>query len=262
MTLIKVYTKRAVKLMLNRKSILDMGLMWAVIMIISLLSRYLPYTPLTEKSLVTLVENYFNMPITPESLDFAFFTMELPLLVGLLATTTTVTVPMRTLIYEKVTGNIEIILSYYRDINEFIKATLVSTIGVSLVAYILYSSVGLLAIVLYKALYGVKFSLPTVFYLLMFVLNPLIILLSSSLAVLIPVIRPSLASIDLSAPSSNNPVVLFASLPPILLFVIATLFPLYIPKIAIYVPPITALIFGITLLLAKKTMRRDRLVRR
>lgn len=262
MALMKAYTKRMIKFTLKKKTLQDMVFMWAVIIAVSLLSSYLPYTPLTERSLVELVKGYFNMPVSRTSLDIAFFIMELPLLVGVLATTTTTTIPLKVLLYEKISGNIEIILSRYRDINELIKAILLSTMVISLIVYLLYSIIGLVAVGGYELMYGVRFSLPSIFYHLMFVLNPLIILLSSSLAVLVPVVKPSVASIDLSTLSSNNPAILLASSPPIIIFVMATLFPLYIPKIAIYIPPVTVAILGITLLIAKKTLRRDLLVKR
>ncbi|AEC52439.1 hypothetical protein PNA2_1524 [Pyrococcus sp. NA2] len=262
MTLRKAYMKRMLKFMFKRKNLLDMVFMWAVLIVVSLLSKYLPYTSITEKSLVKLVEDYFHMPLSETSLDIAFLIMELPLLIGVLATTTTTTIPLKTILYEKVSGNIEIILSYCRNINEFIKAIFLSTITVSLLAYFLYSLVGLATILGYKLIYGVEFQLPSTFYAIMFILNPIIILLSSSLAVLVPVIKPSIASIEFSSLSSNNPAILLASSPPIILFVIATLFPLYIPKMAIYIPPATALILGMTLLIAKRTLRRDLLVKR
>ena len=259
--LTKIYTKRMLKNIFRKRNMATLIILLLVLVVISLTISFAPLTPATRSSLIRLARTYFNLPVNDYSIAFAFFAIELPPFIALFASVMVATIPQKTILYERTSGNMEILLSNYGNVRSIALALMLASIVSSLVIYLIFTGVGLATIFLYQVVYHTYFEFPRVFYILMFLLTPLLILLSVSISLLLTVMFPVFSSIE-TYTLSSNPLVIVSYLPSLIVVFLITLLPLS-PEdlVKILVLPVIAVLL-LTLILARRCMKRDVLVRK
>ncbi len=228
---------------------------------VSLTISFAPLTPPTRDSLIRLAESYFKLPVDAYSVALAFFAIELPPFIALFASVMGITIPQKIIFYERNSGNMEILLSAYSDLRKVAQALIISSLIVATLIYFIFIVGGLITILIYEIIYGHFFTFPSVFYMFLFMLDPILIILAVSLALLLTVLFPALSSLQTYALTSS-PLQIIAYLPSLLLVFVITLIPMSPNDLAIYITPAALVALILTLFSARKTMRRDILVRK
>ncbi len=262
MNLTYLYMQRMLKRLFKKQSLITLISLLATMIGISLIPMsILPFTPSTRRSLEQLASGYFNLPVNAHSIAVAYFAILFPLLVILFASLIVSDVPEKVILYERNSGNMEILLSSYSDMRKIAQALMVSSLVLSAVVYLIFTASGIVTILGYEAIYHQRLAFPPVFYMFLFVIGPIFIVLSVTLSLLFTITVPALSSIETHTLSSS-PLQIIADLPSIVLILIITTIPLSLQILAMYTVPAAAILLGLTLFFAKKTMRRDVLVRK
>ncbi len=258
-----LYTKRMLRELTSRKNMISLLSLIIIILFISLIPPSLiPWTPATKESLIRLVENYFHLPPTEENLSIAFLAIELPPLIALFASSMVAIIPQKLMFYERVSGNIEILLSAYGNTREIAKALIISSLFISILIYGIFMFSGIFAIFMYEFIYHSFVPLPIPFYIYSFIFAPLVVILSVTIALLLTVLFPKLSSIENFTAITSSPLQLIAYAPSFVLILIMTFFPISPDILALYATPIVAALLIFTLLWAEKSMKRDILIRK
>ncbi len=259
--LTKIYTKRMLKNIFGKRNMVTLLILLLVLVVISLTISFAPLTPTTRSSLIRLARTYFNLPVNDYSIALAFFAIELPPFIALFASVIVALIPQKTILYERTSGNMEILLSNYGNVRSIALALMLASIISSMVIYSIFTAVGLLTIFVYQVIYGAYFEFPRIFYIFMFLLTPLLILLSVSISLLLTVMFPVFSSIE-TYTLSSNPVQIVSYVPSLLVVFLITLLPLSPEDIVkILVLPVIVVLL-LTLILARRCMKRDMLVRK
>ncbi len=261
MNLSYLYTRRMLKNMFRKQSLVTLIILLALVVGISLTISFAPLTPPTRESLRRLAESYFKLPANEYSIALAFFAIEFPPFIALFASVIVAIIPQKVILYERASGNMEILLSAYSDMRKVAQALMISSLIVAGVIYLIFMLSGVVAILIYELIYNHFFIFPSVFYMFLFVLDPILIVLAVSIALLFTITFPALSSIETYALSSN-PLQIIAYLPSLLIILVITFIPMSPRDLAIYITPAAVGVLAITLFFAKKTMRRDVLVRK
>ncbi len=245
----------------NRKSLVTLIILLGILVLISLTITFAPLTPPTEASLRRLAEIYFNVPVNKYSIALAFFAIEFPPFIALFASFIVATIPQKVILYERSSGNMEILLSAYSDMRKIAQALMFSSLIVAGIIYLIFMLTGVVTILIYELIYDNFFTFPSVFYMLLYVLDPILIVLTVSIALLVTITFPTISSIETYALSSS-PLQIIAFLPSLLIIFVITFIPVSLNYLAMYIIPVAVGVLAITLFLARKTMRRDVLVRK
>jgi len=260
MNLIYLYTRRMVKNIFHGRILVLIIIFLGLLVFVSLTITFAA-TPQTEASLRYLAKSYFHAPVNQYSIALAFFAIEFPPIISVFASAIVITIPMMFILYERSSGNREILLSAYSDMRKIAGTLMISTLIAAGIIYLIFMVSGVVTILIYELIYNNFFTFPSVFYLYLFVLDPIIIVFTASIALIFTITIPSISSIETYGLSSN-PLQAIGILPSILILLVITLIPVSPEYLALYTIPVAGALLAITLLLARKTMRRDVLVRK
>ena len=261
MELARLYTKRIIKNALQKQNLITILFLLALLIGLSLTISFLPLTPSTKESLRRLAENYFALPPNKYSIALAFFAIEFPPLLALFASVVVSIIPSRIILYERASGNMEILLSYYSDIRKIVYALIISSLILAGLIYLIFMISGIGTILAYETIYHQFFRFPPTFYMFLFVLDPVLIIVAVSISLLLTILFPRLSSIERYF-FSSNPIQVIAYLPSLFTILLITFIPVSPQKLGMFMLLASLGILLLTLFLAKKTMKRDVLVRK
>ncbi len=260
MNMIYLYTRRMVKNLFHGRNLVLLIVAFGTLVFVSLTITFAA-TPQTEASLRYLAESYFHAPVNQYSIALAFFAIEFPFIIPLFGSIIVSIIPQSVILYERSSGNMEILLSAYSDMRKIAGTLMISTLITAGIIYLIFMLGGVVTILIYELIYNSFFTFPSVFYLYLFVLDPILIVLAASIALIVTITIPSISSIETYGLSSN-PLTIIAALPSILIFFLISIIPISPEYFALYTIPVAVALLAITLPLARKTMRRDVLVRK
>ena len=260
MNLISLYSRRMIKNLGNPRTAITMAILIAIVVIASLTITFAPLTPPTEESLMRLARS-LNLPNNQISIAIAFYAVEFPLFLALFSSVLVSLIPQRVISFERSSGNMELLLSRYGNIREIVLALMVASLLSAAVVYFIFTGVGFITILAFEAIYSQSISFPSSFYLFIFGLDPTITILAVSISHLLTVSFPSFSSMEVYALTSS-PLQIVSYAPALIIILAVTILPITPKSLELYALPITVVLVLMSLVVARKTMKRDMLVRK